>query len=213
MFCAKIQCPFRKHYRAFLHYLEEAEPKIASHTSYMRNMYKHVLKVVETLENCGYEKLITFCHGDAKPNNFLFRSIEIDIEDLECEGLQSILIDWQGGFLGSAANDLMWALFPFLEAHTEDKVLRFWALNVIDLIMRWFLLLNNNKKKNDSQQSAISYHDLISNDNHLFSYFWTLLLFNMRRNVLQFCGIIGRSLEKNRVFFQFKIACLPKMLF
>ena len=123
LFCAKIQCLFRKHYRAFLHYLEEAEPKIASHTSYMRNMYKHVLKVVETLENCGYEKLITFCHGDAKPNNFLFRSIEIDIEDLECEGLQSILIDWQGGFLGSAANDLMWALFPFLEAHTEDKVL------------------------------------------------------------------------------------------
>ena len=32
------------------------------------------------LERCGYEKLVTFCHGDAKPNNFLFRNIEVDIE-------------------------------------------------------------------------------------------------------------------------------------
>ena len=44
------------------------------------------------LENCGYEKLVTFCHGDAKPNNFLFRNIEVDIEgilianqSLQCE--------------------------------------------------------------------------------------------------------------------------------
>ena len=28
----------------------------------------------------------------------------------------------QGGFLGCAANDLMWALFPFLEKHAKDKV-------------------------------------------------------------------------------------------
>ena len=41
----------------------------------------------------------------------------------ECEGLQAILIDWQGGFLGSVANDLMWALYPFLEAKQQDKVL------------------------------------------------------------------------------------------
>jgi hypothetical protein len=40
----------------------------------------------------------------------------------ECEGLQAILIDWQGGFLGSVANDLMWALYPFLEANSDDKV-------------------------------------------------------------------------------------------
>jgi hypothetical protein len=26
--------------------------------------------------------LITFAHGDAKPNNFMFRNIEIDLEDL-----------------------------------------------------------------------------------------------------------------------------------
>ena len=40
----------------------------------------------------------------------------------ECEGLQAILIDWQGGFLGSVANDLMWALYPFLEANPDDRV-------------------------------------------------------------------------------------------
>lgn len=112
----------RKHFRAFLHYLEDAEPKLAGHTGYMKNMHKHVLTIISTLEHCGYENLLTFCHGDAKPNNFLFRNIEIDIEELECQGLQSILIDWQGGFLGCVANDLMWALFPFLEAHAEDKV-------------------------------------------------------------------------------------------
>lgn len=43
------------------------------------------------------------------------RKIEIDLEELECEGIEPILIDWQGGFLGSVANDLMWALFPFFE--------------------------------------------------------------------------------------------------
>jgi len=113
----------RKYYRAYLHYLEEAEPKVSNHTGYMKNMYKHILTVIDTLEGCGYDKLLTFCHGDAKPNNFLFRNIEIDIEELECEGIQSILIDWQGGFLGCAANDLMWALFPFLEKHAKDKTL------------------------------------------------------------------------------------------
>ena len=86
---------FRKYYRAYLHYLEEAEPKVSNHTGYMKNMYKHILTVIDTLERCGYDKLLTFCHGDAKPNNFLFRNIEIDIEELECEGIQSILIDWQ----------------------------------------------------------------------------------------------------------------------
>ena len=78
-------------------------------------MHKHILKIIERLETCGFERLITLAHGDAKPNNFLFRRIEIDLEGLECEGIEPILVDWQGGFLGSAANDLMWALFPFLE--------------------------------------------------------------------------------------------------
>ena len=33
----------------------------------------------------------------------MFRKIEIDLEDMECEGLESILVDWQGGFLGEPA--------------------------------------------------------------------------------------------------------------
>ncbi len=106
---------FRRHFRPFLHYLEEEEPELAKHTGYMRKMHKHILKIIERLETCGFERLITLAHGDAKPNNFLFRRIEIDLEGLECEGIEPILVDWQGGFLGSAANDLMWALFPFLE--------------------------------------------------------------------------------------------------
>jgi thiamine kinase-like enzyme len=119
----KIQEFFRQHFRAFLHYLEEAEPVLSSHTGYMKKMHKEILKVMKALDQCGYEKLITICHGDAKPNNFMFRNITIDIEDLECEGLQSILIDWQGGFVGSVANDLMWSIYPFLEANPANKVL------------------------------------------------------------------------------------------
>lgn len=111
----KMREHFRKHFRAFLHYLEDAEPVLQKHTGYMKKMHKHILKVIETLENCGYEKLVTMAHGDAKPNNFMFRKIEIDLEELECEGIDPILIDWQGGFLGSVANDLMWALYPFVE--------------------------------------------------------------------------------------------------
>ena len=41
---------------------------------------QHILSVITMLENSGFEKLVTFCHGDAKPNNFLFRNIEVDIE-------------------------------------------------------------------------------------------------------------------------------------
>ena len=118
----KIREFFRQHYRAFLHYLETTEPTLSNHTGYMKKMHKHILKLVAVLDQCGYEKLITICHGDAKPNNFMFRNISIDLEDLECEGLQSILIDWQGGFVGSVANDLMWAVFPFLEANPNIKV-------------------------------------------------------------------------------------------
>lgn len=119
----KMRTHTKKHFRAFLHYLGSIEPKLERHTTYMQNMHKHILSVVGMLENCGYEKLVTFCHGDAKPNNFLFRNIEVDIEELECTGLQAILIDWQGGFLGSVANDLMWALYPFLEANGQDKTM------------------------------------------------------------------------------------------
>lgn len=41
-----------------------------------------MFQIIEVLETSGYENLITFAHGDAKPNNFMFRNIEIDIEDL-----------------------------------------------------------------------------------------------------------------------------------
>ena len=54
------------------------------------------------------------------------RKIEIDIEELECEGIEPILIDWQGGFVGSVANDLMWAMYPFFERDKElGKKVRF----------------------------------------------------------------------------------------
>ena len=56
------------------------------------------------------------------------RKIEIDIEELECEGIEPILIDWQGGFVGSVANDLMWAMYPFFERDKElGKKVRFWT--------------------------------------------------------------------------------------
>ncbi|CAM6053922.1 unnamed protein product [Sphagnum tenellum] len=113
---AAMRRHFGRNFRAFLHYMEEAEPALARHTGYMKRMHRHILKVVESLEGCGYQSLITLAHGDAKPNNFMFRRIEIDLEECECEGIDPMLIDWQGGFLGSAANDLMWALYPFVES-------------------------------------------------------------------------------------------------
>ena len=57
-------------------------------------------KISKELNTSSLEKLLTICHGDAKPNNFMFRKIEIDLEEMECEGLEGILIDWQGGFIG-----------------------------------------------------------------------------------------------------------------
>ena len=57
------------------------------------------------------------------------RKIEIDIEELECEGIEPILIDWQGGFVGSVANDLMWAMYPFFERDKQlGKKVRFGQL-------------------------------------------------------------------------------------
>ena len=46
------------------------------------NLTSKILQIIEVLEHSGYENLITFAHGDAKPNNFMFRSIEIDLEEL-----------------------------------------------------------------------------------------------------------------------------------
>lgn len=55
--------------------MEEAEPALSKHTNYMKKMHKHILTIVEELMECGYDRLITFAHGDAKPNNFMFRSV------------------------------------------------------------------------------------------------------------------------------------------
>ena len=53
--------------------MEDADPDVRLHTGYMKKMHKHIVKVIEALENCGYEKLLSLAHGDAKPNNFMFR--------------------------------------------------------------------------------------------------------------------------------------------
>ena len=77
------------------------------------------------LEDSGVRHLNTLCHGDAKPNNFMFRKIDIDfgddddeeLQDLKCEGVESMLIDWQGGFLGNLVfcihviSELNWVQF------------------------------------------------------------------------------------------------------
>ena len=85
------------------------------------------------------EKVLTLCHGDAKPDNFMFRKIEIDLEDMECEGLESILIDWQGGFLGSISNDLMWLLPPFLEANSDNPGLLEFSLEYYSTQLHYVL--------------------------------------------------------------------------
>ena len=62
----------------------------------------------------------------------------MDDEELSCEGLQSILIDWQGGFVGSVANDLMWAIYPFLEANSGKQVSFFYFWKKIENIWLFF---------------------------------------------------------------------------
>ena len=57
--------------------MEEADPDVRLHTGYMKKMHKHVVKVIEALENCGYEKFLSLAHGDAKPNNFMFRYVQL----------------------------------------------------------------------------------------------------------------------------------------
>jgi hypothetical protein len=52
------------------------------------------------LNTSGVENLLTICHGDAKPGNFMSRTVETDDEDTECGGMESVLFDWQAGFLG-----------------------------------------------------------------------------------------------------------------
>ena len=69
--------------------------------------------MLQVLNTSGLENVLTLCHGDSKPDNFMFRKIEIDLEDMECEGLEGILIDWQGGFLGTfgTSSDIVLTFF------------------------------------------------------------------------------------------------------
>ena len=57
--------------------------------------------------NFSYFQAITpfFFILKRKNNIFFFRKIDVefedeDLKDLACEGVESMLIDWQGGFLG-----------------------------------------------------------------------------------------------------------------
>ena len=68
----------------------------------------------------------------------------MDDEELSCEGLQSILIDWQGGFVGSVANDLMWAIYPFLEANSGKQVSFFYFLKKLKTFDNSFLIFHMN---------------------------------------------------------------------
>ena len=73
---------------------------------------------------------MTICHGDAKPDNFMFRKIEIDLEDMECEGLEGILIDWQGGFIGHPFSKLTSFLLPVFK--TFSLRISIQRLDVVD---------------------------------------------------------------------------------
>ena len=52
------------------------------------------------LNTSGVENLLTICHGDAKPGNFMFRTEGSDTDGADCGGMESVLFDWQAGFLG-----------------------------------------------------------------------------------------------------------------
>ena len=121
----------KKHFCAFIRYLEETDSELKNITSYMKKMETYLFKILKVLDDSGVANLNTLCHGDAKPNNFMFRKIDIDFGDTEdeelqgfkCEGVESMLIDWQMGFLGSVCNDLMWSMYPFFEVNNHDKEL------------------------------------------------------------------------------------------
>jgi len=111
----------RRNYLPFLKYMEISDPGLINYTTFLTKVAERLFHIFQVLNTSGLENILTLCHGDSKPDNFMFRKIEIDLEDMECEGLEGILIDWQGGFLGSVSNDLMWLLPPFLEANNKEK--------------------------------------------------------------------------------------------
>jgi len=118
----------RRNYLPFLKYLEEVEPSLLNYTGFLTKIEPRLFQILKKIDSCGLENFLTLCHGDSKPDNFMFRKIEIDLEDMECEGLEGILIDWQGGFMGMVSNDLMWLLPPFIEANSDNKGMLEFAL-------------------------------------------------------------------------------------
>jgi len=110
----------RRNLKPFLKFLEIKDPSLSNYTNYLAKTEKQIIKILQKASKCGIDNLATLCHGDAKPDNFLFRRIEIELDDLSCEGLEAILIDWQQTFIGSVSNDLMWLLPPFLEKQADN---------------------------------------------------------------------------------------------
>ena len=129
----------RRNYLPFLKYLEISDPGLLNYTQFLAKIDKRLFHIFNVLNESGLEKIQTLCHGDSKPDNFMFRKIEIDLEDMECEGLEGILIDWQGGFLGSISNDLMWLLPPFLEANKENPGLLEFSLEYYSTQLQYVL--------------------------------------------------------------------------
>ena len=129
----------RRNYLPFLKYLEISDPGLLNYTTFLAKIDKRLFHIFNVLNESGLEKIQTLCHGDSKPDNFMFRKIEIDLEDMECEGLEGILIDWQGGFLGSISNDLMWLLPPFLEANKENPGLLEFSLEYYSTQLQYVL--------------------------------------------------------------------------
>ena len=82
----------RRNYLPFLKYLESCEPGLANYTSFLAKLDKRLFRIFHALQESGLERILTLCHGDSKPDNFMFRKIEIDIEDMECEGTTECLL-------------------------------------------------------------------------------------------------------------------------
>ena len=59
------------------------------------------MNLFKVLNTSGVENLLTICHGDSKPGNFMFRKMPTEEDNEECWGMESVLFDWQAGFLGS----------------------------------------------------------------------------------------------------------------
>jgi len=104
----------------FLKYLEISDPGLLSYTTFLANIEKRLFHTFVVLNTSGVENLLTICHGDSKPGNFMLRKKSCE-DNNGLWQLEAALFDWQAGFLGSVSNDLMKLLPPFLEVPTESR--------------------------------------------------------------------------------------------